>query len=158
MKKSIQNTNKILCIIDMQPIFFAAKDKKLQSKIIRAVKYYKTHKRRIILIEYKNPIESSTIDPITSAIGKYKNIKKIHKINDDGSPEICKELKRTKDNYDILICGVNTNCCIKDTVLGLSNRLNRSIIALYRKGCGPEHPSSINLHKQPNVKIRYRLT
>ena len=121
----------LLCIIDMQPYFTAAKDTALVNRIIDEMRIFKKQKRYIFIVEYD---ECGRTDVrILNELDGYTKYRIIKKTNDDGSTEIleCLKLVSSSGLDSMKICGVNTWACVFDTVIGLAEkRPDMSIVVL----------------------------
>lgn len=136
----------VLVIVDMQNWFLnqnypnSRQKTLLISRIVRLVKVYKAKQLPIITLEYAGLEHDFDIlnehkeyrkciwthPRILKAIGNYKLAFYRRKWTDDGSKEV-KDVIKTNHLQSYVndggyqLCGVNTDCCVGDTHLGLKN-------------------------------------
>jgi nicotinamidase-related amidase len=125
-----------LVVIDMQDKFLGGKFRPLARRIVRLIKIAKKNRDDIILVEYGNRYapqfitaeelqkvrnENKTIDEITNAVESYNKVYKTTKYYDDGSDKVIECMNDNHLHGPIIACGVNTSCCVKETVNGLVN-------------------------------------
>jgi nicotinamidase-related amidase len=121
-------------IIDMQPLFDAAEKTNVivgvTAEIVRAM----TEKAPIMVVEFAGCGE--THQSILDLLKGYRLKARIGKLGDDGSMEITRALNRTGfSSRQLRVCGVNTNCCVEATVMGLVQRLPNSKIEVVKNAC-----------------------
>lgn len=108
---------KTLVIIDMQPSFSAARDKKTIDGVIEEIKIAKNNSP-VLVLEYVK--HSPTDLRIKKELDSISNqVEFITKRNDDGSDDIicaCDDLELPKN---FRVCGVNIDACVWETVYGL---------------------------------------
>ena len=126
-----------LVVVDMQPDFDAACSFDVIVGVTEQILYAKQHKWPIILLEYKGC--GLTHDALAALLKGYSHKARIGKIDDDGSREVVRCLQRRNfPRHRLRICGVNTDCCVYQTVEGLLNRLDNSIVELAKNACATE--------------------
>lgn len=131
---------KTLVVVDMQPCFEASNDPNTIIAVTNEIMVAKQNNDAIIMVEYDSSGRSHC--GFDAILKDYYYKSKITKKNDDGSKEIIRALKRRKFPARILrVCGVNTDCCVFDTVLGLLNGLKNTKIELVKKACNTDDSS-----------------
>lgn len=108
-----------LCIIDMQPAFQAAKNTRLVAPILREIALAKKNDYPIVLVEYDPGQYGKSLKYVSSAIGKYNKAISVEKFANDGSEVISNTIKKITRSNRVRVLGVNTDCCISETVIGL---------------------------------------
>jgi nicotinamidase-related amidase len=69
-------------------------------------------------VEYRG--SGSTHKAILNLLKGYESFSKVHKNHDDGAIEVARGIQRNNFPYSHLrICGVNTDCCVLATVMGM---------------------------------------
>lgn len=117
-KESIMAT---LIVIDMQDMFLNRKHRDLAHRINALIKLAKSKGDNIILVEYgerwypEKPAQS-TILSIRNAVRGYEHLYKVKKFRDDGSQVIMDLMRHHNLEGPIIACGVNTECCVNQTV------------------------------------------
>jgi nicotinamidase-related amidase len=119
---------KILVIIDMQVRFSASEKPETRAAIIGLINKARKKYWPIMLVEYDNPgdysdEEQQTWPDILAALVDYDDCAFVTKHDDDGSCEVIK----ARDTYwpeinNFVLCGVNTDACVKGTARGLDDR------------------------------------
>lgn len=151
--------NIVLCIIDMQPYFSASQNpltiEACQLEIIKAIKngYY------IFFVEWEG--EGATDNRLTSLTESYSKVHFIFKNQDEGSSVI---MRKVYDlgivNSKFKVCGVNTDACVKTTVIGLAEygRAGRPVEVI-SKACntdwGTNYSALAYISTVNNVKVVY---
>jgi nicotinamidase-related amidase len=146
----------VLCVIDMQPFFDAARNLQLIDKVIDQIIVSIKRKEHILIVTYDRCGE--TDHRILNAVDGYKHVKYVTKKNDDGSPEIVKTLEKftLTDKETIKVCGVNTWACVKQTYTGLAHKLPDSTIVVLENLCrGTEYNSHTSLTEYLTKKRLY---
>ena len=93
----------------------------------------KKHNYGVILLQYEK--HGPTLMQITSGI-KHHKVTPVWKNSDDGSIEILDTAFAEGYNVDVIrICGVNTDLCVLQTVLGLRKFSPESKILIRKDGC-----------------------
>lgn len=122
-----------LLVIDVQPYFDAANNRRVISNCKREIRKAMSDKAAIILVEYIGCGRSNS--GITKMVEKYDRGFVVLKDDDDGSDEISNVIEHFKlPKSRIKVTGVNTNACVQDTVTGMvskyaNKRLSISIVA-----------------------------
>lgn len=138
----------ILIIIDMQEIFETAHKRATINSCKQLIKEFKRNKRGIIVLEYNGEYYGKTLPCLTKLLEGYSRGIILKKRGDDGSSCLARYFKRMglgKDKLKLVICGVNSECCVKETVEGLLEKDFRVAVVRaacngYRKGwCGNWH-------------------
>lgn len=131
---------KILVIIDMQIRFSASRKPETRSAIIGLITKARKKHWPIMLVEYANPCgcsdeEQETWPDIRAALAGYDDVAFVVKCDDDGSCEVIK----SRDTYwpdinNFVLCGVNTDACVKHTARGLDKR-RAALIEIIAPAC-----------------------
>lgn len=108
-----------LVIIDMQWNFPSSRDARLQTNIIRQIRLAKKKNYPIICLEYIG--DGRTIPKIRKELEDYKNKFFFRKNWDDGSDKILSIKNKLPSKFRV--CGVNTDACVFETVVNLSDEL-----------------------------------
>lgn len=115
-----------LIIIDMQDQFLNRKHRDLALRINALIKLAKSKGDNIILVEYgdrwfpEKPAES-TILSIRNAVRGYEHLYKVKKFRDNGGNVVMDLIRLHNLEGPIIACGVNTECCVNQTVTCLSS-------------------------------------
>ena len=124
-----------LVIIDMQYNFHRSYNATIIAECVKEVKRAKRLKLPIFIVEYVDC--GYTEQEITDAVGKYKNCHFVTKYDDSGALEL-KELFE-EENYcfnSLRVCGVNSDCCVAETVCGINYYYPKMKIYLNNKASG----------------------
>lgn len=117
-----------LMIIDCQYEFINSltdgNKTKLVDNICQLINKAKSKNKWIVLIEYKASFrdkfsinQAKTHINIVKAIGKYKKLKVIKKISDSAYTDTINKLKYHNIHFKELdVCGVNLDCCVRETI------------------------------------------
>ena len=128
----------ILAVVDMQPGYSASKA--CLANVIELVAKSMRHSLPILVIELNPESCKETYPEITDLLKGYRKYSKITKISDDGSLEFKDFIESDplgqKVNLDkIRVCGVNANCCVRATALGLDKKYEQSKIIVHYEAC-----------------------
>ena len=128
----------VLVVIDMQEDFTASSNKRAIKEIKRQIGLAKKREGPIVFMEYKGYGKTIT-ELMDFALTEYDEVYQFEKYDDDGSKEIVEGLSEYGVSHKKLrICGVNTDCCVLDTVIGLSKLHPKIHIEVIKKGCATE--------------------
>jgi nicotinamidase-related amidase len=146
-----------LVVVDMQAKFPDSLGRRVQENCKRAIRKAVKSKAAIIFVEYSN--YGPTLPCLTKLVKKYKRVFHTIKNQWDGSTNVS-DLLRTNNLVasKIKVCGVYTDCCVKATVEGLSNKHSQSRIELLSKACAStndyNHDSGVKrMQALPNVRV-----
>lgn len=121
---------KILVIVDMQKFFDPSS--KTISNVCELIDYATQSNWLIINLRYRDLFEYEcdsekrrNVDVIEDWLKRYKKFDKdkvvdLWKSKDNGSDKIIDYLVRKELKEELVICGINYEACVNDTVLGLS--------------------------------------
>jgi len=158
----------VLAVVDMQPGFDASK--KCLDGVLALVEKSMRHNIPIVIVELDSESYGATHAPITYLLRGYKKQLYVSKWGNDGSEEIQRALSSNLDYKLKLdkfrVCGVNANCCVKDTALGLARKYTTSeVIVHHEASCGTSceiqtdlntgdwYWFGYNVHKLENIYI-----
>ena len=147
-----------LIVVDMQPSFEAANEPNTIVGVTREILEAKRRKWGIVFLEYKPTDEMGrTHEGFSSLIKGYRHKARVTKDDDDGSLEVVKALRRRGfAQHTLRICGVNTECCVTETVSGLLVRLERVQIEVVKDACDSEWSKNYDWRsflKHPRITI-----
>jgi len=108
-----------LCIIDMQPKFPAAKKAHLVKPALREIALSKKNNGVIVLVEYTPRQYGKSLKYIKDAIAGYPKAIVVEKCTNDGSEIVARTIKSATKSNRVRVLGVNTDCCVSETVIGL---------------------------------------
>lgn len=144
-----------LIIVDMQAEFNAANGKKVIANCKREIRKAMKDNVGIIFLEYNgcgttHPELMDLVDGYSKALFETKD-------EDDGSEEAEFSIRSHRCNKTyIKVCGVNTDCCVKYTVRGLTARFSRATIEVIGDACASDYDHIYglsSLRKIPNVNV-----
>lgn len=140
----------ILAIIDMQNRFRPANKAKTIANVVRLCELAKQDNALILVVEYarvnwttlEKIRDTPTHDEIFRAIGAYPHSHLVLKTEDDGSQQIVETCNAIGVNLDVTpihFCGVNYQFCVRDTVVGVVDKIgNAKKISVIKPACnGP---------------------
>ncbi len=121
-----------LIVIDMQNRFLNYRHKDLIDRIINLVNVAKENKDNIILVEYgcrwepEKPAQR-TVKKIQEAVKGYNKLYRVKKFDDAGGDKVIECMNEQHLHGPIIACGVNTSCCVKETVEELVNDFGMTV-------------------------------
>ena len=147
-----------LVIVDMQPKFVAANTPRVIVGVTREILEAKQRKSGIIFLEYNPTCEMGrTHEGLFSLIRGYPHKSRVTKNEDDGSLSVVQAIRRRGfANRTLRVCGVNTDCCVYETIKGLLGRLERSRIEVVKDACDSEWIKDYDWRsfaKHPRIKL-----
>jgi len=123
-----------LLIIDMQEDFYVTSDLEVTKNVQREVREAVAANADIIYVEYD--CCGPTLPVITAMSDGYDKNFYVTKFDDDGSKQIYGRIKEYKLHADhFKVTGVNTDCCVRSTVLGLCSRFPQAKIEVINDAC-----------------------
>ena len=127
----------LLLVIDMQDQFLDGQFRALSRRIVNLIKVCKSRNDDILFLEYGNRYTNKpskpTIKMLLNAVKGYEKFSSATKYDDCGAKEVMEVVKNYKlEDEEIIVCGVNTSCCVRDTVyyLGQVKGYNRTMIII----------------------------
>lgn len=141
-----------LVLIDVQPQFYAATNKRTQkncgSEIRKAIK----NNVPIVFVEYIT--FGKTVPKLTKIVkeSNYTNVYRLLKQECDGSPEISKLLKQKNLSKHLRVGGVNTEQCVLETVAGLVKNNSDIKITVVNKACNSEYSHQLGIDLLSNLQ------
>ena len=142
-----------LVIVDMQPTFAASKNPNTIIAIANEIILAKQKRHGIMIVEYSG--SGQTYSGFDNLLRGYLHKAKIKKNDDDGSNEIIRALNRRNFPQQVLrVCGVNTDCCVHDTVVGLLRKLHKTKVEVIKDACNTESRFDWRCYyKHPNLRL-----
>ena len=146
-----------LVVVDMQTEFDAANWPEVVVGVTREILEAKRKNWPILILEYR-PVENIgyTHFALTKLLKGYSLKARIGKDDDDGSLEVIRAVRRRGFyNKKFRVCGVNTDCCVAATVMGLINR-TESVVEVVKDACESEHQPEFDwrhFFKHPRIKL-----
>lgn len=122
-----------LVVVDMQRGFPAALSKKTIRNVVKEIQRARARNDLIIILRYTYC--GNVLKPILDAVRGYENLVRVNKNDDDGSHDIKRYLA---DGMKIRICGVNTDCCVRDTAEGVSQIFKKSVVQVIMRACNTD--------------------
>jgi nicotinamidase-related amidase len=139
---------KALLIIDMQRCYEAARDEETQKNIEEQIKKFKKEELPIIFVEYTHYREGygtcRTLPCLTSLVKNYGKAFVVTKYDDDGATELYTFFTQINLDYcggwearikEIVVCGVNLNACVKETIDSLSELMPKTKMTVMKECC-----------------------
>jgi hypothetical protein len=130
----------VLVVNDMQPGFAASADALTIYAIELQIRLAKAKNLPIIVVEYDAHEMGTTIPQIMRHLEGYARAVVVGKSDDDGSAEIFEAVIDNgfwPENY--ILCGVNSDACLLETVRGLIARVPTCRIVLFQDACNAEN-------------------
>lgn len=144
-----------LVVVDMQSSFEAANSRRVRENCKREIERAMEARAAIIFVEYVG--QGPTIPSLVKLTDDYERVFITRKNDDDGSREVRKVIQ---DNNlpakRLKVCGVNTDCCVLETVSGLCNRM-KAAMEVIADACNSDfqHLTGLNdMAKMSGVTIR----
>lgn len=123
-----------LVVVDMQEAFEAACEPDVIIGVTQEILRTKQRGGAIIIVEYRDC--GDTHSGFSKLLRNYPHKARIRKRDDDGSLEVLRTIRRRGFNDQWLrVCGVNSDCCVCATVIGLLERTNANIDVV-KEACG----------------------
>lgn len=158
----MKESGPILLVIDMQPKFRASNNLRCLNNCAREIRKAIRNGNRIIFVEYNG--EGTTHAPLIQLVKKvddygyllsyYPKYSLVGKTDDDGSQEIINHLRSMKryGPYSFIVCGVNTDACVRKTVHGLAARRGVTITVVKDACNQPREWSNPPFDKMMNAR------
>jgi nicotinamidase-related amidase len=148
-----------LVVVDMQYSFENSMNATLENNCIREILKAVKDNAPIIFLEYDGM--DDTLESLTECVKNYKNYYIEVKYDDDGSEEVEQIVLNNKlPKRKFKVCGVNTDCCVADTVFGLTEKFPTAKVEVIEDACNSSwsHENGIarlsNYNK--NVKVLHK--
>lgn len=142
-----------LVVVDMQSTFEAANNKRVRNNCKREILQAIESNASIIFVEYIG--EGPTIPSLVRLTDDYDRVFIVRKSTDDGSREVRKVIKDNKlPNRQIKVCGVNTDCCVADTVWGLAHKIKSAKIEVIPEACNSDNDHTYGLYSLQKFIVR----
>ena len=131
-----------LVVVDMQPDFSASNDPNTRTAVEWEVRKAIKRGLPVVVLEipYFSPIDEDGLEPthrsIMNLLSGYKRYQVVQKRWSDGSSHVissCEDHMYGQQRFRV--CGVNTDECVLQTVLGLARRLPMSKIKVVKNAC-----------------------
>lgn len=128
-----------LVVVDMQPMFSASSDpatlRAVEAEVQRAV----AGGFPVVILEYA--LCGNTYPSLLQFLDGYPKLVIKIKHDDCGSREVTEACREHNWGMQVFrICGVNTDCCVHDTVEGLVFAVPGTIVEVVREACNSERP------------------
>jgi nicotinamidase-related amidase len=123
-----------LVVVDMQPNFAATRHLWLINNIKREIKKSFRRREPIVFLEYK--YHGFTYECLKRIVRNYSHKDVAIKQNNNGAKElidICVQRQFAMDKFRFV--GVNTDCCVRDTVHGVLDRLPDAKLEVIKDCC-----------------------
>jgi nicotinamidase-related amidase len=125
-------------VIDMQPTFAASNDPDVIIGVVKEILEAIREDAPILIVQYLG--SGPTHRGLMNLVKKYKKSVKIYKQDNDGGKEIVRTIRKHRySEQHLRVCGVNTDCCVLETVRSLLDLLKESKIEVVKNACGTEH-------------------
>jgi nicotinamidase-related amidase len=145
-----------LVVVDMQSSFEAANSKRVRENVKREIQRAMDNKAAIVFVEYVG--QGPTIPSLVKPTDDYDRVFIVRKNDDDGSKEVSKVIRDNNlPGKRVKVCGVNTDCCVLETVNGLCSRLRSASFEVVGDACNSDfnHLTGLNdMANMSNVSIR----
>lgn len=127
-----------LCVIDIQYFFGAARNPSLLNNVVALIEAAKAKRAGIVVLEYKG-CGSSSVE-VQKSLYDYDRCVFTTKTMCDGSQEFISACKFKRLNTKkIVVCGVETDVCVYETITGLHLLLPKSKIEVVASACNAWH-------------------
>jgi nicotinamidase-related amidase len=147
-----------LVVVDVQTDFDAANGRHLIANVKREIRQAMKDNAAIIILEYSGC--GQTQESILNLVDGYHRCWTDTKDKDDGSLEVAVFVRKHNLPKQIIkVCGVNTDCCVRRTVEGLTTRFLKSTINIVADACDSswDHISGLSmLGRMPRVNVLTR--
>lgn len=146
-----------LVVVDMQYEFKAALDSNVQNHCSNAITKAVLDRASVVYLEYID--QGETLKCLSSITRFYDRAHYITKIDWDGADEALQVVKQFKlASKRFKICGVYSECCVHDTVRGLTQLAPTAKIEVIKDACWStnikDHTRGIEkMSKFKNVKV-----
>ena len=118
----------------MQATFGAANSRRVRENCKREILQAMESNASIIFVEYIG--QGPTIPSLVKLTDDYDRVFITRKGDDNGSREVRKTIKDNKlPSRRIKVVGVNTDCCVLETVFGLNSSMRKTKIEINPKAC-----------------------
>ncbi|SRR5579885_1444967 len=145
-----------LVVVDMQSSFEAANSRRVRENCKREIERAMEAGAAIIFVEYIG--QGPTIPSLVKLTDDYDRVFITRKNDDDGSREVRKVIQDNRlPAKRIRVCGVNTDCCVFETVSGLTCKLKSVTLEVVADACNSDyqHLTGLNdMAKMSGVTIR----
>src|SRR5574339_388350 len=139
-----------LVVVDMQSSFEAANSRRVRENCKREIKRAMDNGAAIIFVEYVG--QGPTIPSLVKPTDDYPRTFITRKDDDDGSREVAKVIRDNNlPGKRIKVCGVNTDCCVLETVSGLVNRLRSANFEVMADACNSDYNHLTGLNDMANM-------
>ena len=140
----------------MQPYFQAATNKRVIANCKRELLLAMKKRAGIIFVQYYSCGETNK--SLLKLTAEYDRSYAVSKSADDGSAEIHDAIIDYRlSALRLKICGVNTDCCVSETVRGLTARMPRATIEVISDACHSDYDHHGGLKRMKgfeNVSIK----
>lgn len=139
-----------LVVVDMQATFEAANNARVRNKVKQELSKAMERGAAIIFVEYIG--QGPTIPSLVKMTDDYNRVYITRKDDDDGSREVKKVIKDNRlPSRDVRVCGVNTDCCVMETVFGISEKIKSVKIKVIAEACNSDYNHKGGLQEMKRV-------
>lgn len=112
-----------LVVVDMQPQFQTSQKPETLTHVKSLLEKAIQDKAAIIFLEFEG--WGPTNSMLKATVEGYNNVHFQSKDQNDGSNEVVKLIEDNDLSHELIrVCGVNTNYCVRETVVGLLDKFN----------------------------------
>lgn len=123
-----------LVVVDMQPVFEASRKPDVVVGVTKQILTAMQNNWPIIFLEFKG--SGQTHPGLLKLTKGYRRKARISKTADDGSKEVIQTIRRREfSDENLVVCGVNIDACVWDTVHGLLKKLPARV-SVVKEACG----------------------
>lgn len=137
-----------LIVIDMQEGFHSARGKRVRENCRAEIEQAVRDNAHIIFLEWH--LYQKTFPELTKDL--HDNVVFLSKSEDDGSRQIEREVRLNKRPTSFKVCGINTDCCVRATVEGLTARFPMSRIEVIGRACASDWYHNNGIKQLKSIK------
>jgi nicotinamidase-related amidase len=147
----IQLLGSVLVVVDMERGYRRSMNSQMYGAVKALIRYARGNDWLIVFLEY---LDEGTMPRLLKLVRGYDCFSRVQKQQLGGAPEVLKVCERNRwGTKKIVVCGVDTHECVKQTVTGLSAALPDSRIQVVTAACGTrtgkswaQFPRACNIH------------
>lgn len=135
----------VLVIIDMQSKFRASNSIKIILQVARLIKKAIKANHRIFFVELGEEPTHAPLTQLCEEAGYGGRCWTVKKAGESGAREVAEKcLELCIEPREVVVCGVNTDACVKATVIGLAQTMPRSKVYVVKRACNMTKDSDPN--------------